>query len=403
MAAGETEYAYDADGNLTSHKDRQGTTRYAYDAEGRLATVTLPNGASVSYGYGPFGERIWREEDGQRTHSPPQTATICCRNSTSASRLAPATSMPVWMRRWCARAEGRRQFLHQDATRTVIALSDEAGRIVARPSFDAFGNRRSERDAGFPLGFGARPLDPATGLYDMRARFYDPASGRFVSPDPLPGSIADPVSLAPYLYARANPLSFADPFGLAWEFFGDTSGRMRAANYVSQQGYRYDFPLLARQPAPMFLRPLPLDLALGNLTSRDLEHVASSYTFLKQDFPGEAEAYRQMSRQMMLDRLTGPPTAPSPLSRASSYVGGLVSSAANYLERGARRCYSAICPAAPTVVRAQDAASDSVGATARISAGAAAGGAAAAPGFWRKPLPQPFARQAASPRSARSA
>ena len=71
IAAGETEYAYDADGNLSSRTDRNGTARYAYDAEGRLAAVTLPNGTSVSYGYGPFGERIWREENGRRTLRAP--------------------------------------------------------------------------------------------------------------------------------------------------------------------------------------------------------------------------------------------------------------------------------------------------------------------------------------------
>ncbi len=232
VAAGETEYAYDADGNLSSRKDRNGTTRYAYDAEGRLTAVTLPNGTSVSYGYGPFGERIGRDENGRRTHylldGDDLLQELDERFQTRASYLYADLDTPLALT-----AEGHRQFLHQDATRTVIALSDEAGRLVARPSFDAFGNRRSESDARSPLGFGARPLDAATGLYDMRARFYDPASGRFISPDPLPGSITDPVSLAPYLYARANPLGFADPFGLesesAWSSVTSAMSRLAAA------------------------------------------------------------------------------------------------------------------------------------------------------------------------------
>jgi RHS repeat-associated protein len=52
-----------------------------------------------------------------------------------------------------------------------------------------------------------------TGLTYLNARYYDPATTRFISPDPIlrPG---DPATLNPYTYARNNPVTFADPTGL---------------------------------------------------------------------------------------------------------------------------------------------------------------------------------------------
>ena len=54
------------------------------------------------------------------------------------------------------------------------------------------------------------------GLYDYRARFYDPALGRFLQPDPLVPQAGDPPSLNRYAYARLNPLRYVDPTGHCW-------------------------------------------------------------------------------------------------------------------------------------------------------------------------------------------
>jgi hypothetical protein len=48
----------------------------------------------------------------------------------------------------------------------------------------------------------------------MRARYYDPASGRFLSRDPVWPRPDDPLSLNPYQYAVNNPLLHIDPTGL---------------------------------------------------------------------------------------------------------------------------------------------------------------------------------------------
>jgi len=53
----------------------------------------------------------------------------------------------------------------------------------------------------------------STGLQYLRARFYDPASGRFNRMDPFAGNFSDPLSLHKYLYTHGDPVNGVDPSG----------------------------------------------------------------------------------------------------------------------------------------------------------------------------------------------
>lgn len=59
-----------------------------------------------------------------------------------------------------------------------------------------------------PFGFAGQYTDSQTGLVYMRARWYDPGTGQFLSQDPL-----WPMTV-PYAYADGNPLNVVDPLGL---------------------------------------------------------------------------------------------------------------------------------------------------------------------------------------------
>lgn len=59
----------------------------------------------------------------------------------------------------------------------------------------------------------AEQFDPDLGLYYLRARYYNPATGRFMSRDPLDGRIVVPITLHKYLYALGDPVSVIDPAG----------------------------------------------------------------------------------------------------------------------------------------------------------------------------------------------
>ena len=57
--------------------------------------------------------------------------------------------------------------------------------------------------------------DPDLNLYYLRARYFNPVTGRFLTRDPATGKITDPKSLHKYLYAGANPVDATDPSGRA--------------------------------------------------------------------------------------------------------------------------------------------------------------------------------------------
>ena len=64
-----------------------------------------------------------------------------------------------------------------------------------------------------PSFYRGEQYDQDLGLYYLRARYYNPATGRFLSRDPLDGHEWDPKSLHKYLYAGGDPVNASDPTG----------------------------------------------------------------------------------------------------------------------------------------------------------------------------------------------
>ncbi len=60
-----------------------------------------------------------------------------------------------------------------------------------------------------------RQYDSDLGFYYLRARYYNPLTGRFMSRDPENGEIKVPATLHKYLYAGGDPVNATDPTGKA--------------------------------------------------------------------------------------------------------------------------------------------------------------------------------------------
>jgi len=61
--------------------------------------------------------------------------------------------------------------------------------------------------------FAGQQYDSASGLYSMRARYYDPNAGRFLSRDTWPVNYGNPMELNRYGYTAQNPTNWTDPSG----------------------------------------------------------------------------------------------------------------------------------------------------------------------------------------------
>ncbi len=93
---------------------------------------------------------------------------------------------------------------------SISAISDKDRNLVASYDFDAFGNETESTATYYnPMKYCGEYADSETGLIYLRARYYDPAIGRFISEDPVKDG------LNWYVYCSNNPVMFVDPLGLA--------------------------------------------------------------------------------------------------------------------------------------------------------------------------------------------
>jgi RHS repeat-associated protein len=96
-----------------------------------------------------------------------------------------------------------------------LGTGEAAGAVTDSYEYDAWGNTVST-SSSTPNEFFYRgeQLDSDLGLYYLRARFYNPLTGRLLSQDPYAGDIFYPKTLHRYRYAGGNPVNFIDPSGM---------------------------------------------------------------------------------------------------------------------------------------------------------------------------------------------
>ncbi len=207
-------FDYDADGNLKRKYKAGFDQRMTWDTLGRLTGVTT-NGAAVSYGYDGLGRRVRRTENGQHRYFLYDGDDLLLEADANAEPLRlythwPGTDTPHSVRITNGGVSST-YFYVLELPGHVTGLVNEAGNVAAEYRYTPFGEIESANDpTGQPLRFMARELDSATGLYYVRARWYDPGMGRFVSQDPI--GLAG--GMNPYAYAGNDPMSMRDPSGL---------------------------------------------------------------------------------------------------------------------------------------------------------------------------------------------
>ncbi|MFN8526492.1 MAG: RHS repeat-associated core domain-containing protein [Chloroflexota bacterium] len=94
-------------------------------------------------------------------------------------------------------------------------MTDATGNVTATYEYDVFGALRASTGAGATaFRYTGQQTDSATGLVYLRARYYDPTLGRFLSKDPFHGFATRPQSHHRYAYVENSPANAIDPSGL---------------------------------------------------------------------------------------------------------------------------------------------------------------------------------------------
>ncbi|WP_438498560.1 RHS repeat domain-containing protein, partial [Paenibacillus sp. IHBB 3054] len=96
----------------------------------------------------------------------------------------------------------------------VVQIVNTSGEVVNNYTYDEWGNITSQVEGtSNSFKYTGEVYDTETGLYYLRARYYDPSIGRFINEDTYEGQIDNPLSLNLYTYVSNNPLIYTDPTG----------------------------------------------------------------------------------------------------------------------------------------------------------------------------------------------
>ncbi|HEX7339231.1 MAG TPA: RHS repeat-associated core domain-containing protein [Rhodanobacteraceae bacterium] len=123
-----------------------------------------------------------------------------------------------------------------NAQGTVVATMTPQGKVTYTAAYRPYGKQTQGTPKPGP-GYTGHVNDPATGLVYMQQRYYDPTTGRFISPDPVTPTPGNLFNFGRYTYANDNPIVNIDPDGRQ-SFPGDHPLRqaLRTADAVKRLG-----------------------------------------------------------------------------------------------------------------------------------------------------------------------
>ncbi|HXA28132.1 MAG TPA: FG-GAP-like repeat-containing protein [Candidatus Angelobacter sp.] len=209
--SGATAFNYDSRGNRTYGPSPVGTLSYGYDQANRLTAVSQGPTAQVSMTYNGDGLRITKVSG--VGHAITTHNYVWDVHGALPRLLADGTTRFIYGPGGTVMEQvngSTASYFHHDQLGSTRAITDGTDTPIATYSYDAYGNTvGSTGTYTNSFHFAGEYLDSDTGLYYLRARYYDPSTAQFLTRDP-----AAPTTRAPYDYVGDNPLNGSDPIGL---------------------------------------------------------------------------------------------------------------------------------------------------------------------------------------------
>lgn len=246
-------YEYDARGNLKLAYENSGcavsnTKVFLWDTENRLKQVTFGS-VGVKFAYDAAGDRIKKASSaaagGATTRFFGRYAEIESKGTTrTRTRFVYLGSQLVAKKTQALDASGAATgtadtvWFHADHLTSTRLMTDASGAKVAHYDYAIFGEKTHEsgtKAAANQKGFTSHEHDDELGLIYMKARYYDPVLGRFISPDSIIPEPGDPQSWNRYAYVRNNPFNAVDPTG-HFDILGVTNVGTRALGALQVAG-----------------------------------------------------------------------------------------------------------------------------------------------------------------------
>lgn len=220
---------FDANGNTLSSSQLS----FRYDFADRLTSATSGT-VSVQMLYDGDGNRVARSEGGTTiryliddlnpTGYPQITEEVL---NGSVFRQYTYGLSRISQQQFIPGGGSQTRFLGYDAGGSVRQLTDITGVVTDTYSYDAFGNVVAQTGTTVnQFLYRGEQFDSSLGLYYLRARYYNPKTGRFLTQDKLEGGgmgtcycasegsqTATPASFHLYLYTGADPVNYRDPSG----------------------------------------------------------------------------------------------------------------------------------------------------------------------------------------------
>ena len=202
-------FGYDFNGNITLANNRT----YVYDLSNRLKEV-LENTVSIAeYVYNGIGQRIIKDSQaGMRIFHYDPWGHLIAETNQAGNMLAEYIYLGDQLLAMVKPGEAVYYF-HNDHLGTPQVITDAIGNVAWKATYTPFGQANItigtvENNFRFPGQY----YDSETGLHYNYYRYYDPTTGRYVTPDPI--GLDGGINL--FTYVAGNPLRWVDPLGLAW-------------------------------------------------------------------------------------------------------------------------------------------------------------------------------------------